>query len=185
MLWVHENLRPLAARRPKLPPAPTNLSGGQFQDPASSATASGGGNTPPCSQADLAQGISDWTGTSPGLRSLSECSALLRRPCVSSWLPWRLSVKESACNVGDTSLIPGWEGTLEEEMAVHSNILAWETPRTEEPGRLQSMGLQRVGYGCVTEHALMYAQLKVCSGLFYLWQDTDPCWNLPDFFCGR
>ena len=83
------------------------------------------GNTPPCSQADLAQGINDWTGASPGLRSLSECSALLRRPCVSSWLPWRLSVKESACNVGDASLIPGWEGTLEEEMAVHSSILAW------------------------------------------------------------
>ena len=100
------------------------------------------GNTPPCSQADLAQGINDWTGISPGLRSLSECSALLRRPCVSSWLPWRLSVKESACNVGDASLIPGWEGTLEEEMAVHSSILAWEIPRTEEPGGLQSMGLQ-------------------------------------------
>ena len=95
------------------------------------------------------------------------------------------SVKESACNVGDASLIPGWEGTLEEEMAVHSSILAWEIPRTEEPGGLHSMGSQRVGYGCATEHTLLYAQLKVCSGLFYLWQDTDPCWNLPDFFCGR
>jgi len=39
----------------------------------------------------------------------------------------------------------GWEDLLEEEMATHSSILAWEIPWTEEPGRLQSMGLQRVG----------------------------------------
>ena len=38
----------------------------------------------------------------------------------------------------------GWEDLLEKEMATHSSILAWRTPRTEEPGRLQSMGLQRV-----------------------------------------
>ena len=37
----------------------------------------------------------------------------------------------------------GWEDTLE-EMATHSSILAWETPWTEEPGRLQSTGLHRV-----------------------------------------
>ena len=40
LLWVHKNLRPLIARRPKLPPAPTDLSGGHFQDPASSAAVS-------------------------------------------------------------------------------------------------------------------------------------------------
>ena len=34
--------------------------------------------------------------------------------------------------------------TLEEEMATHSSVLAWEIPWTEEPGRLQSIGLQRV-----------------------------------------
>ena len=39
----------------------------------------------------------------------------------------------------------GWEDPLEEGMATHSSILAWKIPRTEEPGRLQSMGLQRVG----------------------------------------
>ena len=39
----------------------------------------------------------------------------------------------------------GWEDTLEKEMAMHSNILAWRIPWIEEPGRLQSMGLQRVG----------------------------------------
>ena len=36
----------------------------------------------------------------------------------------------------------GQEDALEKEMATHSSILAWEIPRTEEPGRLQSMGSQ-------------------------------------------
>ena len=38
----------------------------------------------------------------------------------------------------------GWEDPLEKEMAIHSSILAWKIPWTEEPGRLQSMGSQRV-----------------------------------------
>ena len=38
----------------------------------------------------------------------------------------------------------GWEDPLEEEMATHSSILAWKIPWTEEPGGLESMGLQRV-----------------------------------------
>ena len=38
------------------------------------------------------------------------------------------------------------EDSLEKEMATHSSILAWRIPWTEEPGRLQSMGLQRVGH---------------------------------------
>ena len=36
-----------------------------------------------------------------------------------------------------------WEDSLEEEMATHSSILAWEIPWTEDPGGLQSMGLQK------------------------------------------
>ena len=40
----------------------------------------------------------------------------------------------------------GWENPLEKEMATHSGIFAWEIPWTEEPGRLQSMGSQRVGH---------------------------------------
>ena len=39
----------------------------------------------------------------------------------------------------------GWEDPLEKEMATHSTTLAWKIPWTEDPGRLQSMGLQRVG----------------------------------------
>ena len=37
-----------------------------------------------------------------------------------------------------------WEDLLEKGMAINSSILAWRIPWTEEPGRLQSMGLQRV-----------------------------------------
>ena len=54
-------------------------------------------------------------------------------------LPWWLSGKESACNAGDL----GQEEPLEKEMATHSSILALEIPWTEEPGRLQSMELQK------------------------------------------
>ena len=40
----------------------------------------------------------------------------------------------------------GWEDLLEKEMATHSSILAWKILWTEEPGRLQSVGSQRVGH---------------------------------------
>ena len=40
----------------------------------------------------------------------------------------------------------GWEDPLEEEMATHYTILTWKVPWMEEPGKLQSMGLQRVGH---------------------------------------
>ena len=39
-----------------------------------------------------------------------------------------------------------WEDPLEKKMATHSSILAWKIPWTEEPGRLYSMGSQRVGH---------------------------------------
>ena len=39
-----------------------------------------------------------------------------------------------------------WEDPLEKEMAIHSSTSAWNIPWTEEPGRLQSMGSQRVGH---------------------------------------
>ena len=44
----------------------------------------------------------------------------------------------------------GWEVPLEKEMATHSSILAWKIPWMEEPGRLQSMGSQRVRHNWVT-----------------------------------
>ena len=44
----------------------------------------------------------------------------------------------------------GWEDPLEKEMETHSSILTWKISRMEEPGRLQSMGLQRVGHNPTT-----------------------------------
>ena len=48
----------------------------------------------------------------------------------------------SAGDVRDSGSIPGSEDPLEKETASHSIILAWKIPWTEEPGGLQSMGLQ-------------------------------------------
>ena len=51
-------------------------------------------------------------------------------------------MQEATCNAGDLGLFLGWEDLLEKEVATHSSILAWRIPWTEDPGRLQSMGLQ-------------------------------------------
>ena len=52
----------------------------------------------------------------------------------------------NARNVGDLGSIPGLGRSLEEEMATHSSILAWEIPRTEETDGIQSTGSPRVGH---------------------------------------
>ena len=54
----------------------------------------------------------------------------------------------------------GQEDPLEEEMATHSGILAWKIPWIEEPGGLQSIGLQRVRHYLVTD---MHAQEEVAN----------------------
>ena len=54
----------------------------------------------------------------------------------------------------------GWEDPLEEGMATHSSILAWRISWAEEPGRLQTMGSQRVG------HDRSDLASKVFSGMF-------------------
>ena len=58
----------------------------------------------------------------------------------------------TAGDVRDTGLNPGSERSPEKEMAAHSSILAWRTPWTEEPGKLQSTWSQRVD---TTKHACM------------------------------
>ena len=55
---------------------------------------------------------------------------------------------------------PGQEDPLEKEMAIHSSILAWEAPWTEEPGRLQSIGSQRVGYDLATKQKQQYISMS-------------------------
>ena len=57
------------------------------------------------------------------------------------------AVKNLPANAGDArdmGLIPGQEDPLEEEVVNHSSILAWRIPWTQEPGRIQSIGSQRV-----------------------------------------
>ena len=81
--------------------------------------------------------------------------------CVPNWFPNLSSIiiqtrkaqvfsKASTCNAGDASSIPGQKDLLEKEMATHSNILAWEIPRTEELDGLQSTGWQGAGH---SEHS--------------------------------
>ena len=53
-------------------------------------------------------------------------------------------VKNPPTNAEDVGSILGWEDPLEKGMATHYSILAWRIPWTEEPGGLQSMGLERV-----------------------------------------
>ena len=60
-----------------------------------------------------------------------------------------LVVKNLSANAGDirdTGSVPGLEDPLEEGMATLCSILTWIIPRTEEPGGLQSIALQRVGH---------------------------------------
>ena len=60
--------------------------------------------------------------------------------------PGDTAVKNPPANAGGArcGLIPGLGRSMEKEMAIHSSILAWKIPWTEEPAQLQSMGSQRV-----------------------------------------
>ena len=60
--------------------------------------------------------------------------------------PGGSALKNLPANAGDVGSIPESGRSPGEEMATHSNILAWEVPWTEESSGLQSMGSQRVGH---------------------------------------
>ena len=95
----------------------------------------------------------------------------------------------------------GQEDSLEKEMATHSSILAWKIPWTEEPGRLQFMGLQRVKHDWATSlslftfrlHVFLYFYLSVVILHVCVWQllvwYTFFCFTSPNgfiyyfFFC--
>ena len=61
----------------------------------------------------------------------------------------------------------GWKDLLEKGLATHSSTLAWKIPWTEEPGRLQSMGLQRVGQNWAT--SLSHYKNVVATDFFPPW----------------
>ena len=69
--------------------------------------------------------------------------------------------KESTCNAGDLGLIPGLGRSPGGGQATHSSILAWRIPWTEEPGRLQSLVLQRVGHDWATKHCTFVSILPL------------------------
>ena len=62
----------------------------------------------------------------------------------------------------------GGEDPLEEEMATHSSILAWRVPRTEEPGRLQSVGSRRVGRDLGLNNNKVFTRASVLGLLLLL-----------------
>ena len=61
----------------------------------------------------------------------------------------------------------GWEDPLDKEMATHSSTLAWKMPWMEEPGRLQSMGSQRVRHDWVTSLHFTWRPIKFKQGTPY------------------
>ena len=76
----------------------------------------------------------------------------------------------SAGDARDLGSIPGWSRSPEEEMATHSNIIAWKITRTEEPGGVQSMGSQRVGqdWAHIQEDTII-----IISSSYSKWMTTD------------
>ena len=63
----------------------------------------------------------------------------------------------------------GQEDSLEEEMAIYSNILSWKIPWVKEPDKLQSMGLQRVRHAQMLDFAF---DSRTCHFVFYLFDYT-------------
>ena len=73
----------------------------------------------------------------------------------------------------------GREDPLEKEMATHSSTLAWKIPWTEEPGRLQSMGSQRVRHDWATSLSLSRCSNGFSSGHIWMWElDCGESWVL-------
>ena len=84
--------------------------------------------------------------------------------------------KESVCNVGDLGSIPGLGRSPEEGNSNPLQYFCLENPWTEEPGGLQSMGSQRVGYNLATKtHIYVNATFSICPTL------SLPCMSSP--FC--
>ena len=81
----------------------------------------------------------------------------------------------------------GWEDPLEKGMAIHSSILAWRIPRTEEPGGLQSMGSHGVGHGSATAPVLLMRQRSasfqkrfINTGFSGIQRQASPAFPSPD-----
>ena len=71
--------------------------------------------------------------------------------------------KNQPANAGDEETWVrslGWEDPLEESMAIHSSILAWRIPRTEEPGRLQSDTTEATSTHTMSQQYLIFVEVS-------------------------
>ena len=93
--------------------------------------------------------------------------------------PGGTSGKESICKCGrwKTCWFDPWVGKIpwRKEMVTHSSILAWRIPWTEEPGGLQSIGLQRVN---TTEHTHTHSIWWLHGIALKTWPHSPKCWNM-------
>ena len=97
----------------------------------------------------------------------ADTQSLQFHPSILWGFPAGASVKEPACQCRLDIRDAGWKDPLEEAKTTHSSILAWRSPWTEEPGRLQSVGLHRVGQDW-SALARPHAQLPHFPSLFTL-----------------
>ena len=92
--------------------------------------------------------------------------------CMYIRLPWWLSGQESVCNAGDARDMGSIPGSWRSPGGGNGNllhILAWRIPWTEEPGRLQFMGSQKVRHDLATEqwqHTIWWLQLTLLYCIF-------------------
>ena len=109
----------------------------------------------------MASVLSDSVPTSSWVHGIPRARILewMAIPC----FPGGSEGKESACHAGDLGSIPGSGRSLEEGMATHSSILTWRVPWTEDPGRLQSMGSQRVRNDWATNSFILGALVNIKS----------------------
>ena len=99
-------------------------------------------------------------------------------PCMSGVCPGGSEVKASACNACDLGSIPVSRRLLEKKMATHSSTPAWRIPWTEEPGGLQSTGLQRVGHDWATSLSFLYVKC-ILIAVYHQLICTKPTMNFP------
>ena len=103
--------------------------------------------TVPCmGLCDMPLGVTSWFKANPLLSRETSLVAQRLKHLPPMWETWVWSL--------------GREDPLEKEMVTHSSILAWRIPWTEKPGKLQSMGLQRVGHNWATSLSLLLTYMK-------------------------
>ena len=121
-------------------------------------------------------GKNNWEGAMPSSRGIFSTQWLNPGLPHCRWILYHLSHRELKTSLVTQMVkhLPtmretrvhslGWEDLLEQEMVIYSSILVWKIPWLDEPGKLQSMGLQRVGHNWETSHS------------FSLCYTIGPCW---------